>query len=296
MVRLLFLVAVAFSVVASGQDEHAKKRSQQAEGKAKAMLGEIHSEIKSLGRHEWAGAYYEGDGLGENVSLAIAPKAGYVFEWHGCMGLYDRNYGAVNEVNGRLRLTSTFKNSHEGFEGLAEEFIPIWWGKRRYLVPSNDVVGFCNAVNGGSEPRSGRHGRYLLCEGDEKKKFIGWPAVPVEFKPYLLPHPVKGEIVAISKVTTRPSSTKKHFTGTAITLNVGRKNGLLPGMELYVTKPDDLVMSVTVSQVEETSARGIMTQSGDDKSPRVGWELSTRPRWASAEVIATQPSGGGQRR
>jgi hypothetical protein len=70
-----------------------------------------------------------------NTTLSIAPKAGFVFEWHGCMGLYDRNYGSVTWTNNRLELSFKFKNDRQGFQGLANELVPVSWGKRRYLVP-----------------------------------------------------------------------------------------------------------------------------------------------------------------
>lgn len=133
------------------------KRSEEANQAAEKIRQAIRKEIKTLGNHAWAGEYYFGDGLGVNVSLILAPASGYVFEWHGCLGLYDRNYGTVTWHNGRIRLSFTFPNEQKGFVGIAEEFIPVSWGDRQYLIPSDDIVGFCNSVNDGSEPRKGPH-------------------------------------------------------------------------------------------------------------------------------------------
>jgi hypothetical protein len=60
-------------------------------------------ELKTLKAHAWAGKYHYGDGLGVNVDLSLAPKSGFVFTWHGCLGLYDLNYGGVEEADGRIR-------------------------------------------------------------------------------------------------------------------------------------------------------------------------------------------------
>src|SRR4051812_10255954 len=46
----------------------------------------VEAEIKALGDHPWAGSYYLGDGLGMNVKLSLAPSAGVVATWMGCMG------------------------------------------------------------------------------------------------------------------------------------------------------------------------------------------------------------------
>src|SRR5438128_6024543 len=182
---------------AAAADSDQAKQSRAAERTAKSMRKKILAEVKRLAEHEWAGEYYAGDGLGVNTSLSIAPKSGFVFEWHGCLGLYDRNYGAVVSTNNRLRLSFTFENQQKGFQGIAPELIPVRWGDRRYLVPADDVVGFCNRVNDGSEPRDGAHGFFLLRKDDEKKQVAGSPKVPKEFEPYLLSEPIVAEIVSV---------------------------------------------------------------------------------------------------
>src|SRR5262245_11234809 len=101
-----------------------------AEQAANLKRDQIRAEVEKLGAHPWAGEYYAGDGLGVNTVVLLAPKAGYVFEWHGCLGLYDRNYGPVAEKDGKLSLSFTFENSREGFHGIAPELVPVSWGAR----------------------------------------------------------------------------------------------------------------------------------------------------------------------
>jgi hypothetical protein len=277
-------IAALLSSLAYASDsddrDYSAKTSKQAEATAATLRGKIREEIKTLGDHPWAGEYYEGDGSGVNVLLILAPKSGYVFEWHGCLGLYDRNYGAVTSAKGKLHLSFTFPNKQKGFQGIAEEFTPVAWGTRKYLIPSNNIVGFCNEVNDGSEPRKGLRGFYLLRRGDEKKEAKGFPDVPQEFKPYLLAHPIEAEIISIGAVTTRPSLADWKFKDTSVTLNRGKKAGLLVGMKLHVIKPDSIVESVKITKVEDERSEGVVTQAGEDeKDPRVGWKLSTRCRW-----------------
>ena len=142
------------------------------------------------------------------------------------MGLYDRNYGGVTFTNGKLRLSFAFKNERKGFQGIAKEFIPVHWGNRTYLVPADDVIGFCNAVNGGTEPRDCPQGRNLLREGDEKKKVSGLPVVPDEYRDYLLAKPITAEIIGIGPITTRPSLCEGKFRDTTVILDAGRDKGL----------------------------------------------------------------------
>ncbi len=277
--------AVRMALEASDQEQVARKRAEaatrmaedktrkleQAEESANALRRTISAEIKTLDSHEWAGEYYQGDGLGVNVLLLLAPESGFLFEWHGCMGLYDRNYGSVSGSEGRVRLSFTFENNRKGFQGIAEEFAPITWGDRKYLVPADEIVGFCNAVNDGSEPRKDAHGIHLLRRGDEEKDARGLPIVPEEFKPYLLSRPIEVDVVSVGRRT---------LNKTLVVLNCGKKHGLLPGMQLHVVKPDHMVESVTVTTAEDERSEATMAQIfNDDRPPQVGWKLSTRCPW-----------------
>jgi len=282
--KLILSVAVLLAHILLVADLDART-SARAERTAKRMRKQIVSELKTLPDHPWAGEYYAGDGLGVNTSLSIAPKSGFVFEWHGCLGLYDRNYGAVVSTNDRLRLSFTFENQQKGFQGIAPELIPVQWGERRYLVPADDVVGFCNRVNDGSEPRDGAHGFFLLRKGDEKKQVAGSPKVPKEFEPYLLSEPIVAEIVSVRAYKTRPSVVEWKFKDTPVILNAGSKKGLRPGMELLVTKPSNVVESVRITKVTENQSEAVMIQAGEDEpGPKAGWRVSTRAPWRVLKV------------
>jgi hypothetical protein len=254
--------------------------SEKAQRSADAQRKVILAEIATLKDHQWAGDYYKGDGLGVNVSFAIAPRSGYVFEWHGCLGLYGLNYGSMVCTNGRITLSFTYRNA-DGFAGISPELIPVSWESRHYLVPANDVVGFCNAVNHGLEPRAVAYGSYLLRRGDEKNEATGVPNVPEQYRAYLLARPIEAVITAVGHYTTRPSITTSKFKHTPVTLNAGSKSGLLVGMELVVTKPETIVESVLLTIVSTDQAEGIMVQAGErEPGPKVGWRLSTRSPWS----------------
>ena len=274
-------LAIILARLAVAGDQGDVKRSASAESTVRSKRQTILAEIKKSKNHEWAGEYYAGDGLGVNTSIAIAPNSGYVFEWHGCLGLYDRNYGQVTWTNGRIQLSFTFENEREGFQGIAPELVPISWGSRRYLVPADDVVGFCNDTNEGREPRNNSHGSYLLRRGDEKKPVSGLPKVPEEYLDYLLAKPIEATIIAVGEYTTRPSIVDWRFKDTPVTLDAGAKKGLRVGMELVVTQPHNVVESVKITRVEETRAEAVMIQAGEEETgPKVGWELSTQAPWS----------------
>jgi hypothetical protein len=274
------ILAISGQIVFGSDEQFAIRFSEESGTVARASLRAITDEITTLNNHEWAGQYFFGDGRGVNVSLAIAPKSGFVFTWRGRWGLYDRNYGAVTSKKDTIRLTFKFENKRDGFRGLAEELFPVVWGDRRYLIPADDVVGFCNAVNDGSEPRKNARGDYLLRQGDEGKTAKGSPTLPQRFKAYLLPRPIQATITSIGMRTTRMGIRPVTFVDTIVTLKPGRKQGLLPGMDLHLLKPADYVETVRITKVEEEQSEGVMTQVGtDEPRPKVGWTFSTRCRW-----------------
>lgn len=261
---LLLMTALCLPSWWLAREMDLQRRERAVETWRQAVL----SENKSLGSHEWAGEYYYGDGLGVNVSLALAPKSGYVFEWHGCMGLYGRNYGPIYRKNGRLRLKFMLPNNRKKFGNIAEELIPVAWGSREYLISPDEMVRFCNDVNGGGEPRTGMHGLHLLRRGDEEKPVSGLPSLPDEFKHYLLMSPIEAEIIRVGE----PAS-----SGTAIVLNRGTKHGFFPGMELHVIEPGDHLSSVKITAVEEDQSKAVVERFFEDEpKPRLGWKLSTR--------------------
>jgi hypothetical protein len=271
---LLLLSKSGFAT--SGQEAALSEQSQKMADKHRKK---IKAEIGKLKDHEWAGNYYKGDGLGENVSFSIAPQSGYVFEWHGCLGLYGLNYGAAAWTNDRIHLSFQFENK-PGFGGIAPEFVPVSWNSRHYLVPADDVVGFCNAVNLGGEPRMNVYGSYLLRDGDEKKSAAGFPELPVQYRPYLLEKPIEAAILKVGPFTLRPSISTWKFKDTPVTLDAGTNKGLLVGMELVVTQPPHIVKSVRLTHVQADHSEGIMDQAGEEEpGPKVGWRLSTRAPW-----------------
>lgn len=255
--------------------------SEESNAKAKTLHSLISSEIEISRKHSWAGSYFKGDGLGENVSIILAPGNGYLFEWHGCLGLHDRNFGKVEQQGERIRLSFTFSNTCQGFRGIAEEFLPIKWGDRIYLIPGDDIVGFCNEVNSGEEPRTTIHGSYLLRVGDEIRTVDGRPEVPVGFLPYLLEQPIETTIASVGKTTLRPSVCEWNFKDTEVTLDAGTNKGILPGMELYVIEPYGLVELMKISTSDQSGSTGVFTQTDDNAPPEIkaGWRLSTRPSW-----------------
>jgi hypothetical protein len=171
-----------------------------------------------------AGSYYHGDGLGVNCQLTVKADGTFTFVWRGCLGVYDENDGTAKLIDGHLKLAPTKPNKRDGFRGMETDFIPVSWGKlkpRMYLVPAGEAKEFCNSVNQGREPRGRPHGSHYLRDDDWKTKVDGTPSVPKEWLQWLLAKPIEGKVVEVKP-------------GKVATVDVGSKDGIWAGMELYV--------------------------------------------------------------
>jgi hypothetical protein len=183
------------------------------------------------------------------------------------------NYGDVVESDGTVRLLPKLPNERKPFEGIVPEFFPIMWGDRHYLIGTNEVVKFANAVNAGFEPREGSWGMFFLKRDDVSKSATGSPSLPLEYSAYLLKHPIDAEISSIKN-----SRINKSERLTTVLFNVGTSQGVKKGMEFYLYVPSGLYASATITDVNDTSSGAAISQCCDDKAgaPAVGWKLSTR--------------------
>ena len=282
-----FVISVVIAQDSSGPFRRSQdKFTPEAETAWKSQLDKIQKEIADLGDHSWAGTYYYGDGLGVNSRITLAPKGGFAFIWTGCVGVYDRNYGTVSLTErGSLKLGLTFENSRRGFRGVAEEFVPIAWGERHYLIPSDDVVGFTNSINSESEPRDRSHGSHYLRKGDHERPADGAPELPEQYQAYLLSEPIQAEVLAVEATIVEEGIGGWWFHKTMVTLNVGRSKNVLPGMSFVVYEPSDFLAlsNARVITVHENTCEALINQSASDKiittPPAVGWKFTTGSRF-----------------
>jgi hypothetical protein len=290
-------IRLGLDFVVQGAEEPPEESAVQRYGaveevRLRARRERIRAEIEQLGEHDWAGTYSCGDGLGMNVSLEIAPKAGAVYTWYGCLGLYDLNHGDVTEVSdGRVRLDLVIDpalNNHWFQTALprrymSDEWILVRWGKERYMVPSSQMIPFCNDVSrggwGGEFPRRGAG------LGIGSKRFDappeGLPEVPAEYRPFLLAEPLAGSILAVEE----PRSIGTFAGGETMFLaraqvDIGLERGLLPGMELFVTEPGGRGRGevVAVDPQRATVEYRFAIYEEERDVPRPHWAVSTRPR------------------
>jgi hypothetical protein len=62
-----------------------------------------------------AGAYYRGDGLGDNALLTLDENGKYAAEWYGCLGKYGEELGTWSLRDNRIALKSSEEDKVKGY-------------------------------------------------------------------------------------------------------------------------------------------------------------------------------------
>lgn len=186
---------------------------------------------------EWAGTYYTGDGLGMNVTIKIAPKAGITFTWHGCMGLYDANHGDIaGAFEGGISVRLAIDVKASTFAYMSEKLYFVRWGARRYLVPESRMLELVNNYNDGGFARDGMYSIPLRFDGQVTRQRCpeppGRPQLPPQYAKLIIEKPLR---ITISKVTPHPNrevTDGVEVTDCTVEIVGGQDQGVFVGMEI----------------------------------------------------------------
>jgi hypothetical protein len=246
----------------------------------------ITNELASTGAPDWAGTYYQGDGLGTNVTLRLAPKSGATYTWSGCVGVYDVNHGSIASVSPEgieIELAFPPERNEVWYQAFAphpymsRRWVPVSWGKERFMIPDCQLITFCNAVNDGSGWLPFPH----RVEGEdwhrkvERSKTL--PLVPPAYRPFLLETPLTAVITACSEPkdngTFLDETTPQDLV--CATVELGSDAGLLPGMLLHAQAPGRGTGEVVEVTAKQATVEFRYAMDVDQDIPRPSWSLST---------------------
>ncbi|MFE0499948.1 hypothetical protein ACFW0P_04105 [Lysobacter soli] len=229
----------------------------------------IAAELQRIGPHAWAGEYADGDGLGANRRVWLAPQAGIAGTLSGCLGLYDSRLGSVVESTGVLKLQLD-RTRDTPFSALPDELVPVRWGQRRYLIAPSELISFVNAIHQGFEPRTDAHGMFLLGRGDEEKPAEGLPDLPERYR-----SAIRSAALDVGVIAVEPSPARCDRDGYCtrtyrFTVDRGSLDGIATGMELQVKSPDNQWDHLLIESTDGTTAVGeLITRFDADDKPDV---------------------------
>lgn len=186
------------------------------------------------------GRYFSGGGL-NSISVEIRRGGGFAYTFDTDVGNFERAEGKIEIVDERVWFAPNADAKLEPNSRLVGWWVLIRWGARRYLVEEREMMSFVNDVNQAIEPRKTILGSYLLKRDDWGRPATGLPEIPAEWRKYLLRQPIAATVTNVTDGTGE--------------INVGRRNGLLPGLELLSYSRDFGWVGLTVTSVTPDSAR-----------------------------------------
>jgi HEAT repeat protein len=139
--------------------------------------------------------------------------------------------GRVEVKGDRISLISSDPLGRSGTT--PRHYALVRWHGSVFLVEPEQLLAFCNDVNGGRCQR-GSHS-YLRRVEDLWKELAGLPQVPTEYRKYLLKQPVRATITKIgsAEVTATVAGRNDPARGVPLTVNVGTADGIHAGMLFY---------------------------------------------------------------
>jgi hypothetical protein len=217
------------------------------------------------------GEYLVGTGL-YGTDLKLLPGRRFEFSSYcDVVGAPNKSHRGRYQLKGRVHtlFPDDSISADEGWERLATRLLVVTWGARKYLVPLEPskrdyILGFCNSVNLGAEPRHyAPCGAHYLRVGDDAKPAHGAPDLPPEWKSYLLKSPVEAKIVRLIS---------EHVAE----INAGKGSGLKPGMALVDKKTRPYGSQFSVLSVEAKTARVNRDRDVGAEAIRLGEVVTTR--------------------
>jgi len=211
---------------------------------------------------EVAGKYHIDDRFDFRFTLILKPSGVFSFLHIECMGVPERRSGTYIIHGNRIVLRPKPWDRTENDSAFDRALMVIPWDSRIYLIPPARMLEFCNAINAGLEPRRSDLGYFYLRVGDENKSVEGSPALPIQWRAFVLRRPVIGNVIRIDQdevVEQRKSDGCRDWdviVPAVVTVDVGSQDGLQPGMRLFGhnDKRPYFRADLVVLSVEETSA------------------------------------------
>ena len=218
--------------------------------------------------NEWSGTYYDGDH--HPTMFMWSPAQGFLVtsSLHTFSPSW-LNYGKVNFEKGLLTIFPALPKENTFAHMMPTEYMAIRWDKQHFLIPSGELVPFAYAVHSKSIVMIDQ---YFLKSSDRDLSRKGLPDLPAEYTKYLRMKPVRAKLVSVSKVEGRWSP--------LLTINAGRRQGIIEGMMLYHVRKSGLHISIHIDEVSETTATATVASSAssndDEEEVKAGWVFSSR--------------------
>ncbi|HLP84437.1 MAG TPA: hypothetical protein VK157_08805 [Phycisphaerales bacterium] len=227
----------------------------------------------------WAGRYLVGDGLGKNVHICIGPSGDVAYQWYGCMGLYDGNYGKIIErLPDGVRVKWEIDPTLSTYRQVSERMYFVMQGEDRFVISTDQLLDLVNAFNEGGFRREKLPAARL-------REFADWslrrdvvrdrnapPTLPAPYDKYVLREPTEWTIESMDIGSTETVTGEVKSLTASARIKGGSDQGAFVGMELRWRNERFDSGTFTITKAEPGSCtaefRSFFTRQG--ALPRVG--------------------------
>ena len=186
-----------------------------------------------------------------NLRLWVAPRAGAAFQWHGCLGLYEQNFGTV-ESNGPY-LSIDWRIENDDPYVTDTRYIVTPFRNSIFLVPAHEVHRFCLAARGVSPMPM----MVLSSQSARNQPTLQRPELPAEYQKYLDLDPIQSKVLSVNDPERKKLTDKLDLITQTVILDAGKDKHLFVGMRLQAMKPELPDRTVTVIDVRATESTAV---------------------------------------
>lgn len=269
---LIFWISLLIPTESFSQNRFNESISNELSALFESKKKRILSEIAESPDKEWAGAYSSLLYTTVSLTIFLSPNGEFATSYYNCSQPWTErvNFGKFTFENNILRLQPELSSDKQNAFKFSDEqltFVPVKWDEHHFLIPQNKLKNFAYSANFDSDIDS-----FLHKSSDYDKSRKGLPNLPVQYKSYLTRKPIK------AKILNFVVNEDRYFS--EITLNVGKKDGVIPEMFFYSTFSDDIRIRLSIDSAEETTSKAsihyIESIDSDKLKIKKGWSFTSK--------------------
>lgn len=223
----------------------------------------------------WSGTYQRGDGY-TSYRLTLGEDDRVITRVEFDFGAADTWFGFLQRERSRfgLNLVDQSRPGHLRLQWNEYFFVP--WGERRYLIATDELDAFVNAVNRDDVI----DGRFLVHVGDEKAPVCDRPELPPPWREHLRDTAQQGRILAVTRTRPKERPARSNPTGPPppppsqylyrVRMQAGQAEGVFVGQYFGWSDSKDNQLGGNVVSLDEHEA--VLEVETWPYAPRPGFE------------------------
>lgn len=230
------------------------------------------AEAKSLS-HTWAGIYEQAVQDDVYARIAITGDRRIAIERYGTPGLIEANVGELRMDGENIDIAWKHSEKFSNRPTVEKEQLLVSWGEALILVPRSRVHGFC--INA-RENREHVFYWYFVRKPSELNELIGRPILPERFRGLTDLPAIAASVKHAERQTFSPVSETEKLAIQTVTLDKGKAEHMLVGMQLECEKTGRrYIVTAVESNTCTAKSEWLVGKNATVRSVRQDWVLRT---------------------